>query len=500
MSFFNYFTDTERGSVGKATRLKNRVFGGAGPLLCRLHVYPDALSYVGLSLLIGVVIWFVSHPYRSIALIALYIVIDGLDGSYARFLNRPTQSGAFTDIVADQLGMVTIALGFIQYGMVDGVVGAYYIVIYLVMITFSVIQNAQGIPMQYILRTKYILYGIYALWAFSGINLAPALLPAFCLVMTFSAAQSYLRLKRGLYWKYDLPKILAQDRRTREADQRPPVFWPSLNFILPALVVLILLFAGAYTQTMALLERADTRPEWQSVELEVLKGEELSALAAAGEGWLVSTYNPQNRFSRVISLDRNFRQQGAFRLPWALHHDHGLCADGDKLYIADRLSRRVFELDLPESRRRGIGVLDASFDTTLTAPVACALIELDGHRRLLVAEFMNDYKTLAIDYQRAFTAGSAEGAVVGWYRNSGFVHGLAAAEGRTYELHGSFGEDIVYEFQTRDAFAHHWIRSAIARRIACPPWKACGLALGPRRLAVVDKASNELYYADVPGL
>lgn len=504
MSFFNYFTDAERKSVGKATNFKNRSLGWAGPFLVRLHIHPDALSYIGLSLLLGVVVWFVSHPFRAVALLAAYIIIDGLDGSYARHLKRPSQAGAFTDIVVDQLGMVVVALGFIQYQMVDGVIGAYYILIYLLMITFSVIQNAMSIPMQYILRTKYILYGIYGLWAITNafghpVNLAPVLFPAFCLVMTFSVCQSYIRLKRGIYWKYDLPKIVALEREMREHDQRPPVFWPSLNVILPALSVLIILFGGAYTQMLALLGRPDTRPEWTKVELSVKDSDERpAAVAALSDGWLVSTYNAKDGFSRVYRLDENFKETGSFRVPFAIHQQHGMCLDPDDLFITDRLTRRVYQLDLDASLARGIGVLDASFDTTLTAPVGCAVAELDGKTVMLVSEYLHNYWTVAIDYPAAFKDGTAKRHTLGWYRNSGLNHGLVARENRVYELHGSFGEDIIYEVDLPAAFANKYIRDAMLRRIECTPWHARGLALGQDRLVVVDRDENELYWARMP--
>jgi phosphatidylglycerophosphate synthase len=526
MSFFNYFTDAERKKVGQATNFKNRSLGWAGPLLVRLHIHPDGLSYIGLTLLLGVTIWFVSHPFRAMALIAAYIIIDGLDGSYARFLKRPTQSGAFTDIVADQLGMVVIAIGFIQYDMVDPVIGAYYIMIYLIMITFSVIQNAQGIPMQYIFRTKYILYGIYGLWAITKafnhpVNLGPILLPAFDLIMTFSVVQSYLRLKRGIYWKYDLPKIIAAEREMREHDQRPPVFWPSLNFILPALSVLIILFGGAYTQMMALLESADVEPEWTRVELTFKDHDERpAAVAAYNHGWLVSTYNPTDGFSRVYRLDDQFRDTGSFRVPFAIHRQHGMCLaddsapagpaaagdtvrprppDSTELFIADRLSRRVYQLDLDASMKRGVGVLDASFDTTLTAPVGCALAKLDGQNVMLVSEYLHNYWTVAVDYPTAFKTGTADGHVVGWYRNSGLNHGLVASGNRIFELHGALGEDIIYELDLPRAFATKYIRDAMVRRISVTPWHARGLALGNGRLAVVDEDKDELYWATAPG-
>ncbi|HUT52460.1 MAG TPA: CDP-alcohol phosphatidyltransferase family protein [bacterium] len=499
MSFFNYFTDSERGAVNDAANLKNRVFGSFGPALARLHVHPDAISYAGLAMLTGVVIWFMAHPFRTVFMLVLYVAVDGLDGAYARYLNRPSQSGAFTDIVVDQLGMVVMALGFIQYRMVDGQIGAYYIMIYLIMITFSVIQNAQGIPMQYIFRSKYILYGIYALWAFTRINLAPVLIPLFSIIMTVSVAQSFLRLKTGIYWKYDFPVHQARDQELRAHGGSPARFWPSLNVIIPGMVVLLLAFIGAYTQVISMAERANVRPQWKESPLPFLEVKERPrALTAWKDGWLVTAYNPLNRFTRVYYLDRGLALRGRFRVPWALHRDHGACAGDGRLYIADRFSRYVFEIDVDESLKSGIAALDQSFDTTLNAPVGCAIVESGGKRAMLVSEYMNLHQTILVDYKKAFESGTAQGAIMGWYRNGGFSRGIASDGHAAFEMNSSLWRDLIYAIDLDSALDDNYIRTGITAKIAAPRWNCRDLAVSNGVIALVDGETRKLYLSDLP--
>lgn len=503
MSFFNYFTDSERGGAARAVDLKNRIFNAVCPVLVKLRVHPDTLTYTGLAMLTGVVIWFVSHPYRAFFFLALYVIIDGLDGSYARYLNRPTQAGAFTDIVADQLGMVVITLGFIQYRMLDGQVGAYYIMIYLVMITFSVLQNAHNIPMQYIFRSKYVLYGIYTLWAFTGVNLAPVLLPLFCAVMTFSVIQSFLRLKRGFYWKYDLPKLIRQDREIREQGGTPPRFWSPMKFILPALAVAALLFAGGYTQIISMLEPAELRPDWKERgELPLLSDEEKPrSVTAYRDGWLVSTHHPKTHFAKVYFLDRSAKDlEGFFRVPWAVHQDHGAAAYNGRLYLADRLSKRVYDIDIEASLDRKVAVLDGSFDTTLQAPVGCGLIKVQGKTRMLISDYMHHYKTLAVNYQKALEQGTAKEAIVGWYRNAGFSRGLACKGRLSLEMNSSLWRDLIYAVDTRKAIREEYLRTSILLKIASPKWRCRDLSIRGTTIALVDGESHVLYTAQLPEL
>jgi len=497
MGFFNYFTDSERDAAQKASTMKNRLFGWMGPLLVKLHVPPDAISYVGLAYLFGVIIWFISHPYRAVVLLALYIINDGIDGAYARYLDRPTQAGAFTDIVMDQLGMVVITLGFLQYGMVDGQVGAYYIMIYLIMIAFSIVQNAQNIPMQYIFRSKYFLYGIYGLWAFTDINLAPYLLPVFNVVMTFSVIQSYLRLKRGIYFKYDLPVILEMDREIRANGGKPPSFWQPLNVIIPALVIVALVVLGAYNQMLGMIERADASPNWvASRDISFINpGEKLRAIGSYKDGWIITTYIPETRFSRAYTLDGSFIPIGTFRIPWALHRQHGICTDDENnLYIADRLSSRVFAIDIKNSLEKDIVALEHSFDTTLRTPVACVLAEINGTRRMLVAEYMSHYKTLVVDYEKAFKEGTAENAIVGWYRNMAFSRGLAYDGENIYEINGSLWPDIIYRIDPGPAIAERYLRNGIKLRIEAPRWHCRDIAINSGVLAMVDGESPRVFY------
>jgi phosphatidylglycerophosphate synthase len=499
MSFFNYFSDSERGGASQATDLKNRAFAVVHPWLRRLRVHPDALSYAGLALLVGVVIWFKAHPFRAAALLVLYVINDGLDGSYARYLKRPTQAGAFTDIVADQLGMVVMTLGFIQYRMVDGEVGAYYIMIYLLMITFSVLQNALMIPMQYILRSKYILYLIYILWAFARINLAPYLLPVFCLVMTVSVAQSYRRLKRGLSWKYDLANLLVLDQKIRVGGGSPPKFIPVLKQVLPGIVIAVVLVAGVWPQMLAMVERPALVPEWRSRELPIGAEEEPRAVASYGDGWLVSTFHPQTRFAHVYYLvEPGLTVRGEFRVPWAVHPDHGVCAEGNHLYLADRLSRRVYDLNLEDSFRRKLAAVDGSFDTTLDAPISCAMIDYQGARRMLISEYMNRYQTIVVDPGRALAAGTARGAVLRWYRNAGFSRGLTASGPTVLEMNSSLWRDVIYAVDLDRALGRKYLRAGIISTLAAPRWRCRNLALREATLALVDGRRPLLYTAPLP--
>ena len=103
-----------------------------------------------------------------------------------------------TDIFVDQLGLFVVGLCSIHYGLVDPTLGAYFVAVYLVMIALSVCQNAMGVSMQPILRSKYFLYGLYFIWGVTGYSLLNYLLPVFSVLHTVTCIQSFRRIKHHL--------------------------------------------------------------------------------------------------------------------------------------------------------------------------------------------------------------------------------------------------------------------------------------------------------------
>ncbi len=490
MPFFNYFTDSEQGAAAKANQLKTRFASMLAPLLVRLGVPPDAISYTGLAMLIGVIVWFVAHPYRTVVVLILYLIFDAIDGGYARYLDRPTQAGAFTDVVIDQMGMVVVALGFIYYDFVGGQVGAYYIMIYIIMIIFSLLQNAQGIPMQYIFRSKYVLYLIYALWAVFRINLAPYLLPVFSVMMTVSCVQSFWRLKQGFHEKYDQQRIAEHNHELAAQGIKPPRFRRVWNILLPSLSIAALLFFGAYTYLATMLEWPDAEPEWLPIETLPLadRHEQAQGVTAYGDGFFISTLDSRTRFSRVYYVKGPMlRNAGHFTIPWEMSSNHGMCASDDQLFFVNRLSHRVLSIDPEASLEKGVAVALAGFDTTLDAPVSCTLAEVDGQTRMLVTEYMHTHRTLAIDYKKALVAGSADGYVVAWYRNGGFAHGMSGSGNTVYEVNGSLWGDIIYQIDLPRTLGNKYLRSGIIQSIQAPGWYCNGIAVSGKTMIALDK-------------
>lgn len=192
-----------------------------GPFITPLKhfgIRSDHVTLLGLVLLAPYAYFFVSRPIWAVGFLLGSILLDGLDGVYARATGTANAGGALTDVCADQVGMVITTLLLIHYGLVDDVLGAYYAIIYVTMVALSVWQNSLGVPLQIVVRSKNLLYALVALWACTGNDQGFTWLMAlFSFTMTWSVIQSFLRLKHHFAGLYSLA-----DPRTQRTEAPPP--------------------------------------------------------------------------------------------------------------------------------------------------------------------------------------------------------------------------------------------------------------------------------------
>jgi len=157
----NYFSDSEQNSQSEFANRRTEILMPILKILNKLGITPDAISYFALFLLIPFTFFFVMTPLISSICLIFYVLLDGLDGSLARFQSTDNLGGSLTDIVVDQIGLIVIVGNLIYHGLTDATISFYYGILYIVMISFSVVQNALEIPLQRLIRSKYIIYLIY---------------------------------------------------------------------------------------------------------------------------------------------------------------------------------------------------------------------------------------------------------------------------------------------------------------------------------------------------
>jgi len=495
-NFFNYFYDSEKATLKNWAEGRTRFFSFLTPWLVRAHVHPDAISYLGLSSLLGVMALFLARPFAAVCFLGFYILCDGIDGAYARHLGRPTQAGAFTDIVTDQMGMMVVSLAMIHFQFVPAMLGAVYLVLYILMIALSVVQNAMGIPVQPLFRSKYFLFIVYFIWAIWGYNLAPALMLLASGLMLITTIWSYIRMKNGIFNAIDREPLAKLDQELAAQGKPVPRFLRAVTVLLPVSALVLIALLTEFTYLRTYLGSPSLVCDW--TELGPTPGAQADevpqGLDASAQGFFLSTFQPETHSSHIYQLGPDGHTVlGSFRMPPDTGHTQGLCFHEPYLYAIDRDSRRCLELDPQASRERGHAVILRLFETGLFGSSACAFIVLDGQSYLAVSDYMHTRKTYFLNWQKALEQGNTEGAVFGWYRNTGLGQGLAFDGTYLYESAQSLGHDRVFQLDPGKALASKSLRSGVIQSFATPGRESKDLAVRGGNFIISDQQTRRLY-------
>jgi phosphatidylglycerophosphate synthase len=126
-------------------------------------------------------------------------------------VKRAGPRGELVDLLCDQAGPVAVALLLLAHGAAPPLLAAVYLTEYLMLIGLVTAQNAAGIPVQPVFRSRFFLFAAAALWTIWGINWTGHLMLVCCIQMPVFCAWSVTRLRR---W---LPEI-----RSADAPPSPP--------------------------------------------------------------------------------------------------------------------------------------------------------------------------------------------------------------------------------------------------------------------------------------
>lgn len=92
------------------------------PFLKLIHktgVHPDILSYLQIAFVITSLVTLIKNPRIAISTIIIAILLDNLDGAYARYVNKASPRGRFVDITCDYLSFLLILTGILYYKLAN---------------------------------------------------------------------------------------------------------------------------------------------------------------------------------------------------------------------------------------------------------------------------------------------------------------------------------------------------------------------------------------------
>lgn len=114
------------------------------------------------------------NVYFSFWMFVLVYLLDGLDGSLARYQKKTSERGALFDLLSDQFTVIGLILGLIFFRKVEAFSAALYLVLFVSLVFFSLREKSlEKVPYFY---NKFWIVAAATFWVFTGNNFLDATL------------------------------------------------------------------------------------------------------------------------------------------------------------------------------------------------------------------------------------------------------------------------------------------------------------------------------------
>lgn len=166
--------------------------------LTRMKVSPDAVT--ALSFVAGIAfapVWFFNQA-AALALLALHVLLDGIDGPLARFQGVASRRGSFTDTMSDQAVVTAVALTLMIDGVIGALPGGLYIFLYALVAMFAMVRNALAAPYSWLVRPRFVVYAWIIVELFVWPGSLTALLWVCNILLAIKAATGFVRIRKRL--------------------------------------------------------------------------------------------------------------------------------------------------------------------------------------------------------------------------------------------------------------------------------------------------------------
>ncbi len=421
----------------KRTRVVSVVF----PPLVRLGLVPDTISYIGIAFLVGVILYFVRDPFVACLFLAGHIICDGLDGAYARHTDKASQSGAFTDLVCDQLGMITVAVMAVFHNLVSPLLGEIYIALYLIVVVFGVLINVMGLGSRITVTSKYFLYAVYGIWAGWEANFFPTLMSVFSPLMAIEVVIGYLRLKRGIRKKFDSAV------RFKEGDPYSSKLNYALNVAVPVGVLVAIVIGANTIPLRTAFDKPKQVVQWEEGPA-VLSEEdsgEILGLGVRDKTLLVLIRSNDGQMGIRTWPVAGGQSSGYFTLPGYFDPAFSsLPVDGRLLLLGDRTTHLLMGLDIDASLSAGHAVIYLTLPMGHLRVTAMSVTRCKGRPVWLVANYLYTRKTYVINPVRAEEHGRLLSGVESDFTNGGFPAGMTVWDEFVVELDRTPLNSLIY--------------------------------------------------------
>ena len=168
-----------------ATRIKLKVYRPILLICRRFGITPNMITLAGLffGTAAGCALAF-GYLWTTFVLLLIHVVLDGIDGTLAKFVDNSSIQGSVFDISSDMISVFFLVVGLVHLNLLDSILALWFIFVYLSIVVFSIVRNVFNRPYKNMLRPRYELYLVFVLYLFFGIDIFDISVLIFNIIMT----------------------------------------------------------------------------------------------------------------------------------------------------------------------------------------------------------------------------------------------------------------------------------------------------------------------------
>jgi len=216
------YSDGERKWMEFGQRLRAIALAPLLKVLSAFRISPDTITLLSaVAGLAFVPLVFTDYATTAIVCLVVHVLLDGLDGPLARYQNRASARGSFTDTCADQLVVTAVTITWMVNTAATATVlaGSVFIVVYSLVVAMAMVRNALEIPYSWLVRPRFLVYTTVAIDLLLSWHLTLPVLAVCDVLLLWKALTGFRALRRSIPGPQRSTSSDSQTERDRNHDE-----------------------------------------------------------------------------------------------------------------------------------------------------------------------------------------------------------------------------------------------------------------------------------------
>lgn len=191
----------ERGWMEYGQRLRAVWLQPALAGLTHLRITPDLITLLsGLAGVAFAPFWLSQWEGLALGCLVAHVALDGLDGPLARYQQRASPRGSFTDTFTDQIVVTIVAVAWMikQANAWAIGLGGSYIFLYTLVVAMAMVRNALAVPYSWLVRPRFFMFTALAFEWVGWPWVSYATIAICCILLIAKTVSGFLKLREQL--------------------------------------------------------------------------------------------------------------------------------------------------------------------------------------------------------------------------------------------------------------------------------------------------------------